>query len=189
MEKAKLAVAANKGCIGRIKSLCIKGLFVVLHVGNMNIPLPPFLGDSRASRETGIFIFKELQKVLALLDCTVKDVAYVCADRSSTNRAAFALVDGDINEALQEESEDEGSDDDDDGDDDETLLHKYVRDNNLINAIFIEDSGVFKQQGGSLVVVECLAHAVHNAMKDLFKIKPLSEKWRVPWSARCFIVA
>eukprot|EP00760_Papus_ankaliazontas_P037144 PhM_4_TR8434/c3_g1_i4/m.4111 len=54
IEKAKLAVAANKGCIGLsvdggcIKSLCIKGLFVVLHVGNMNIPLPPFLGDSRA---------------------------------------------------------------------------------------------------------------------------------------------
>eukprot|EP00760_Papus_ankaliazontas_P009791 PhM_4_TR14133/c4_g1_i3/m.39421 len=103
-------------------------LGVVLHVVGQNIPLPPFLGESRAPRETALYLFSQLKHVLALLDCEFGDVAYICADRSATNRAAFALVEGNIHEALEMDSDDDEEEDEEP--DAQPLIHKFIRDNN-----------------------------------------------------------
>eukprot|EP00760_Papus_ankaliazontas_P009790 PhM_4_TR14133/c4_g1_i2/m.39427 len=78
------------------------------------------------------------------------------------------------------------SDDDEEEDEEpgaQPVIHKFIRDNNLLNAMLFEESGVWKDEHGRFVVVECLAHAVHNAMKDVYAKPPLSEKWSKARSA------
>eukprot|EP00760_Papus_ankaliazontas_P012324 PhM_4_TR15251/c0_g1_i5/m.8451 len=139
---------------GTVRSLSCQAVFVVLHVGQIAVPLPPYLETSRGSSETAQKVLNGIKDNLERLNCTLADVGFIIADRSSTNRSAYRKMCGAVEDLLEDE----------DDDDDDENFHDIVQ-----TLVWMKDSHFYKNVSKSSVFVECLPHAVHNSMKEFYR--------------------